>query len=69
MLQLNPTIPLYTPYGPAVAWFVIESGDEHDLQWVCVIDSGEHMNEIWTFRNREVRAVPNRTMGRICRAD
>lgn len=65
MMQLSPTIPLQTPFGPAVAWFVIESGDERDLQWVTVIDSGEHMNEIWVWRNREVRAVKNVTMGRV----
>lgn len=61
MLQLNPTIPLETPKGSGVAHFVIDMGDEHDLQWVCVIDA---TREVWTFRNREVLFARNVTMGR-----
>jgi hypothetical protein len=65
ILQLNPSIPMDTPHGPAVALFLIECGDESDLQWVTVIDSGEHMNEIWTWRNQDVRMRKNITMGRV----
>jgi hypothetical protein len=62
MIQLNPPIPLSTPKGPGVAWFVIDYGIEHNLQWVVAIDS---TGEIWTFQNPEVRAQKNITQGRI----
>lgn len=62
MLQLSPPIPLETPKGNGLAWFVIDPGMEHDLQWVVCID-GTH--EIWTYGNREVRGQKNITMGRV----
>lgn len=65
IVQLSPTIPFDTPKGPSLALFLIEAGDEHDLQWVCAVQSGPHVNEIWTWRNRDVRARANVTMGRI----
>lgn len=55
ILRLEPSIPLDTPNGPSLAIFLIEAGDEHDLQWVCAVQSGERMNEIWTWRNQDVR--------------
>lgn len=61
MIQLNPPIPLNTPKGPALAWFLMDYGAEHHLMWVCAIDV---TGEIWTFQNPEVRAQKNITMGR-----
>ena len=60
ILQLNPTIPLETPKGKGYALFLINPSDEHHLQWVVALDSGE----IWTFQNPEVRMQNNITMGR-----
>lgn len=61
LLQLNPSIPLSTPKGEGLAWLVIDSGQEHDLQWVVAIDE---TGEVWTFSNKDVRAQKNITMGR-----
>lgn len=61
MLQLNPPLPLETPKGPALAHFVIDYGPEHDLCWVCFQDE---TGECWTWRNPDVRAPKNITMGR-----
>ena len=62
LLQLNPPIPLQTPKGNGVAWFVTDNGMEHNLEWTVAIDA---TGEIWTFQNPEVRAQKNITMGRI----
>jgi hypothetical protein len=60
ILQLNPPIPLSTPRGPGLAHLVIDYGAEFQTLWVVLLDN----SEIWTFRNAEVRAVNNETMGR-----
>lgn len=59
ILQLNPLIPLETPRGKAMAHFLINSGDEHHLQWVCFIDE---TGECWTYINPEIRLQSNPTM-------
>jgi hypothetical protein len=61
ILQLNPTIPLTTPHGRAIAHFLIDNGDEHHLLWVCIHDD---TGEIWVWPNPDVRGRPNPTMGR-----
>lgn len=61
IIQLDTPIPLDTPKGKALAHFVIDYGIEHDLQWVCFIDT---TGECWTFRNPEIRAQNNITYGR-----
>lgn len=60
LLQLSPSIPLLTPKGPARALVLIDYGEDHDLLWVCFQDQG---GECWTWRNRDIRAVPNLTFG------
>lgn len=60
MIQLDPVIPMHTPKGHGYAYFVTDSGFDHDLLWTVFLDTGE----IWSFRNREVRAVENYTFGR-----
>jgi hypothetical protein len=62
MTQLNPPIPLDTPKGKGLAWFLIDYGAEHNLMWVVAIDE---TGEIWTFENPHVRAQKNITMGRV----
>ena len=61
VLQLNPPIPLNTPKGEGFAYFVQDLGLDHDLIWTVFLQSGE----IWSFMNREVRAVENITHGRM----
>lgn len=58
--QLNPSIPVETPRGNALAQLVIDYGPEHDLLWVCFQDNGE----CWTWGNPQIRAQSNVTMGR-----
>lgn len=61
ILQLNPSLPVRTPKGPAIAHFLIDTGLENDLQWVCFQDGS---GECWTWSNRDVRAQKNITAGR-----
>ena len=61
IVQLSPTVPLLTPKGPMTAFFLIEHGDEHHLQWVCFHDE---TGECWTWQNPDVRIQNNTTMGR-----
>lgn len=62
LTQLNPPIPLVTPKGSGLAWFIIDYGIEHHLMWVVAIDE---TGEIWTFKNPDIRADKNITVGRI----
>lgn len=62
MLQLNPSIPVETPRGNGQAVVLIDYGSEHDLYWVVLLDDSR---ECWTFSNREIRAQPNITLGRM----
>lgn len=61
IIQLNPTIPVNTSKGHAQAIMVIDYGTEHDLLWVCFLDSN---GQCWTFKNQEIRGEKNYTMGR-----
>lgn len=61
IIQLNPTMPMLTPKGPALAHFMIDYGEEHHLMWVCVQDE---TGEIWTWPNTKVRGQSNPTFGR-----
>jgi|SRR5277367_2921208 len=61
ILQLNPPIPVTTPSGKALAHMLVDEGIEHNLLWVCFLDSN---GECWTYRNQEIRAQINLTQGR-----
>jgi hypothetical protein len=61
LTQLNPTIPLVTPKGPGLAQAVIDYGIEHDLYWVVF---QTETGECWTWKNKEIRADKNITVGR-----
>jgi len=61
ILQLNPTMPVLTPKGPALVHFLIDYGEEHHLMWVCVQDE---TGEIWTWPNTQIRSQSNTTFGR-----
>ena len=61
IIQLSPTIPLTTPKGKAMAHFLIDYGQEHDLFWVCFQnDTGE----CWTWNNKHIRLQENITADR-----
>lgn len=61
ILQLNPSIPVVTPKGPAEALILIDYSPEHDLLWVTFLDE---TGECWTFPNHEIRAFENYSIGR-----
>jgi hypothetical protein len=61
IIQLNPTLPMLTPKGPALAHFLIDYGEEHHLMWVCIQDNS---GEIWTWPNTQVRSQTNHSFGR-----
>jgi len=63
MLRLDPPLWLISPKGRCVAVALIDYGWDHDLLWVCFqAESGE----CWTWRNAEIRADKNVTMGVNC---
>ena len=59
--QLNPTLPVVTPKGHGEAILVIDYGKEDDLYWTVI----QRDCEIWTWKNRDVRAQKNITEGRL----
>lgn len=61
MIELRQAIPLNTPKGHGYAYFVADYGIDQDLVWTVFQDNGE----IWSWRNRDVRAVKNITFNRI----
>lgn len=58
MLRLDPPIPVDTPIGGAFAYFVIDSGPDHDMDFVCFLDA---TGECWMAHSRDVSLQP---MGR-----
>jgi hypothetical protein len=61
ILQLNPSIPVITPKGTALAILMIDYGIENDIFWVCFQDN---TGECWTWPNPDIRAQKNITAGR-----
>ena len=59
--QLDPPIPVLTPRGPGLAHFLRDYGPEHHDLWTVFLDAN---GECWSFRNPEIRARPNPSMGR-----
>jgi hypothetical protein len=66
MIQLNPTIPVVTPKGNGLAFFLIDRSQEHDLEWVVFLDNGGYC---WTFKNSDIRIQKNFTLHRENIAD
>jgi hypothetical protein len=62
ILQLSPPIPMESPKGDGLAYALIDYGVDYDLMWVVAITE---TGEIWTFKNPEVRAIKNITIGRV----
>lgn len=59
-LQLDPVIWLETPKGVGYAVLMTDYGIDHDRLWTVVI---RETGEIWDFRNPDVRAIENITLG------
>jgi hypothetical protein len=59
--RIEPSIPVTTPKGKAMAIAWLDYGMEHDLMWVCFQDD---TGECWTWENAEIRASVNVTIGR-----
>lgn len=62
--EIAQTIWLTTPKGMGYARFLIDRGDDADLQWVVFMCEGSFSGEIWTFSNWDVRLARNDTMNR-----
>lgn len=60
ILQLDPPIPMTTPKGEGLAYFMESIGPDYDYAWTVIHEDGE----IWTFRNKDVSGVKNITLGR-----
>jgi len=60
VIQLHAPIPVETPLGEAFAHLVFDYGQEHYLHFVCFLNE---TGECWIFDNREIRLLPNLTMG------
>jgi hypothetical protein len=61
ILQLNPPIPVVTPYGDGYAHLIIDYGQEHHIYWVVAQDS---TGEFWTWENPKIRIQNNVTLNR-----
>ena len=59
--RIEPSIPVTTPKGKAMAVAWLDYGMEHDLMWVCFQDD---TGECWTWENADIRARVNITIGR-----
>ena len=62
ILRLDPPIPLTTPKGNGLAYFLTDYGIDYNNIWTVAIDK---TGEWWGFDNTQVRAVKNITMGRL----
>lgn len=62
ILQLDPFIPVITPKGPgeAVGW--IDYTKDDNLLWIVFLAEN---GESWIFQNKEIRAHPNPSLGRM----
>jgi hypothetical protein len=61
LLQLNPTIPVITPKGRALAHLLMDYGEEHHLMWIVFQDD---TGECWTWPNPDIRIQNNVTFNR-----
>ena len=59
--RIEPSIPVNTPKGKAVAIAWLDYGIEHDLMWLWIQDE---TGECWTWENADIRARINLTLGR-----
>ncbi len=61
ILQLNPTIPMWTEKGVGYAIAIIDYSQEHSILWLIALNE---TGEIWAMPNEDVRLVRNYSLGR-----
>lgn len=66
IIELSSPLPLVTPKGKGYAYFLIDYGMEHDLQWICFINE---TGECWTFSNKDIRLQTNITLNRLIKIE
>lgn len=63
-IPLKPAMEVETTRGFGHAHFILDQGEERDLQYYCCIHEGEAAGQFWIVPNQEVRAVRNWTLFR-----
>ena len=62
--QLNPSIPVYVTSkdttGECIGW--LDYSKEDDLLWIVALDT---TGEVWIEPNKNIRLLPNYSIGRI----
>jgi hypothetical protein len=66
ILQLNPTIPLDTPKGPADAFFLYDYSEQHKTMFGCFVRA---TGEFWIVPRDQVKLQKNITAGVRCCED
>lgn len=63
ILQLNPSIPVHViNKGIGEALFLLDYSKESDVLWAVALDNG---GEVWWVPNKDIRLLPNYSIGRI----
>ncbi len=63
-IPLSPAKEVETVKGFGLAEFILDQGEERDLQYYVCIMEGVHQGQYWIIKNQEVRAVKNWTLDR-----
>jgi hypothetical protein len=66
IIQLNPPLPMMTPKGSGIAYFLTDYGIDYNHIWTVIIDE---TGEFWSFQNPEVSSIKNVTFGRVVIAE
>jgi hypothetical protein len=61
IIQLNPTIPVWTEFGTGQAIGWLDYSSEHHLFWIVASDSD---GSVWTLNNTKIRLQKNISIGR-----
>lgn len=59
--ELRIPLPVVTPKGSGLAYFLLDYHLEHHLFWICFLDE---TGECWTFSNPDIRIQNNPSIGR-----
>ena len=62
--QLNPQLPLDTPYGPGFAIAIAQDSQDHETIYKIQLTVEERIGEIIDIRQSKIRAIGNSTFGR-----
>lgn len=64
ILEIKNPIPVITPKGKALAYFLLDYSIDHHLFWICFQDD---TGECWTWSNPDIKIQDNPTIGRSCK--